>query len=74
MSIIIDLLVSSLLATVLFAIQAYLLGQQSKPIHQGNYSSSFFQQLAQSFTHEETDYLVKVPVYSLDLYTVQQNK
>lgn len=72
MAILITLLVLGWLAASLIGTQAYFLGEQTKTIHERNWNSKSFDQLAQSFTGRKTDYLVRVPASSLDAY--QANK
>lgn len=51
--------------------QAYFLGEQTKPIHERNWRSESFEQLAQSFTGQETDFSNRVPAFTADAYTSQ---
>lgn len=51
--------------------QAYFLGEQTKPIHERNWRSESFEQLAQSFTGQETDFSNRVPAFTVDAYTSQ---
>jgi archaellin len=53
--------------------QAYFLGEQSKPIHERNWDSEEFDQMAKSFTGKETDYGDRTPAYSLDAYSATNN-
>lgn len=48
--------------------QAYFRGEQTKPIHDRNWNSQSFDQLALSFTGHETDYNDRTPAASLDAY------
>lgn len=73
MAILISLFIIGWLAVSLIGTQAYFLGEQTKPIHQRNWNSDSFDRLAKSFTGTETDYLVRVPAYSIDAYNAQKN-
>jgi hypothetical protein len=55
-------------AAALLGTQAYFRGEQTKPIHERNWNSESFDQLAKSFTGNETDYIDRTPAYSLDAY------
>jgi hypothetical protein len=68
MTIVIALLIVGWAAAALIGTQAYFLGEQSKPIHDRNWNDNSFEQLAKSVTGTETDYLVRVPLYSMDAY------
>lgn len=68
MAIVIALLVIGWVAASLIGTQAYFLGEQTKTIHERNWNSKSFDQLAKSFTGKETDYLVRVPASSLDAF------
>ena len=68
MAIIIALFVIGWVAASLIGTQAYFLGEQTKTIHERNWNSKSFDQLAKSFTGKETDYLVRVPASSLDAF------
>ncbi len=68
MAILITLFVVGWIAASLIGTQAYFLGEQTKTIHERNWNSESFDQLAKSFTGKETDYLVRVPASSLDAY------
>ena len=68
MIIVIALLVVGWVAASLIGTQAYFLGEQSKPIHDRNWSNKSFEQLAKSVTGTEIDYNVRVPAYSMDAY------
>ena len=58
-------------AAAVIGTQTYFMGEQSKPIHERNWRSGSFEQLARTFTGQETDYAVRVPVYSGDAYNSQ---
>jgi hypothetical protein len=49
--------------------QAYFRGEQTKPIHERNWRSNSFEQLAKSVTGVETDYNQRVPAYQMDAYS-----
>ena len=68
MTIVIALLIVGWVAASVIGTQAYFLGEQSKPIHERNWNDESFEQLAKSVTGTEVDYLVRVPVYSMDAY------
>jgi len=55
-------------AAALIGTQAYFRGEQRKPIHERNWRSESFEQLSQSFTGQEIDYLERTPGFSLDTY------
>ncbi|VXD20732.1 photosystem II protein, Psb35-related [Planktothrix paucivesiculata] len=67
-TVLISLFVVGWVAAAVIGTQAYFLGEQTKPIHQRNWNSASFEQIAQSVTGHETDYAVRVPAYSLDAY------
>ena len=48
-------------AAAVLGTQAYFRGEQRKPIHARNWNSDRFEQLAASFTGEQTDYGDRVP-------------
>jgi hypothetical protein len=56
-------------AVALIGSQAYFRGEQSKPIHERNWNSDSFDQLAQSVTGQATDFTSRVPAYSGDAFT-----
>jgi hypothetical protein len=68
MAILISLFIIGWLAVSIIGTQAYFLGEQTKPIHERNWNSTSFDQLANSFTGKETNYLVRVPAYTVDAY------
>ena len=67
--ILIALLVMGWVAVSIIGTQAYFLGEQRKPIHERNWGSNSFDQLAQSITGKETDYSDREPAYRMDAYT-----
>jgi hypothetical protein len=57
-------------AVAVLGTQAYFLGEQSKPIHERNWRSKSFEQLAASVTGTETSAIERVPGFSgLDAYS-----
>jgi hypothetical protein len=73
MAILITLFIIGWLAASIIGTQAYFLGEQTKPIHERNWNSESFDQLAKSFTGKETDYLERVPAYTVDAYNAINN-
>lgn len=67
--ILVSLFVVGWLAAALIGTQAYFLGEQTKPIHERNWRSESFEKLATALTGQETDYAVRVPIYSGDAYS-----
>ncbi|MBF2057447.1 MAG: hypothetical protein IGQ45_09535 [Cyanobacterium sp. T60_A2020_053] len=72
MAILIALFVIGWLAVSLIGTQAYFRGEQTKTIHERNWNSDSFDLLAQSFTGNDTDYLVRVPAFTTDASRVNQ--
>ena len=68
MAILILLFIIGWLAVSIIGTQAYFLGEQTKPIHERNWNSASFDQLANSFTGKETNYLERIPAYTVDAY------
>lgn len=68
MAILISLFIIGWLAVSIIGTQAYFLGEQTKPIHERNWNSASFDQLANSFTGKETNYLERIPAYTVDAY------
>ncbi len=69
MTILIALFVVGWVAVALLGTQAYFRGEQTKPIHERNWGSAAFEQLAVSVTGTETDYNERVPAFGrLDAY------
>jgi hypothetical protein len=73
MVILISLFIIGWLAASIIGTQAYFLGEQTKPIHERNWNSESFDQLAKSFTGKQTDYLERVPAYTVDAYNAVNN-
>jgi hypothetical protein len=69
MVILVSLFVVGWVAAALIGTQAYFRGEQSKPIHDRNWRSESFEQLAVSFTGAQTDYNQRVPGFSSDAYS-----
>lgn len=65
----ISLFVVGWVAVALIGTQAYFRGEQTKPIHERNWRSESFEQLAQSVTGQSTDFGDRVPAYSGDAFT-----
>lgn len=68
-ALLISLFVIGWVAVALIGSQAYFRGEQTKPIHERNWRSDSFDQLAQSVTGQSTDYGDRVPAYSGDAFT-----
>ena len=68
-ALLISLFVVGWVAVALIGTQAYFRGEQTKPIHERNWRSEFFDQLAQSVTGQSTDFGDRVPAYSGDAFT-----
>jgi hypothetical protein len=58
-------------AAALIGTQAYFRGEQTKPIHERNWRSESFEQLAKSVTGTETDYGKRTPAFKADAYVSQ---
>ncbi len=58
-------------AAALIGTQAYFRGEQTKPIHERNWRSPGFEQLAQSITGQSTDFSERVPAYGGDAFSSQ---
>ncbi len=68
-AVLISLFAIGWVAVAVIGTQAYFLGEQTKPIHERNWRSESFEQLARTVTGQPTDYAVRVPVYSGDAYS-----
>jgi hypothetical protein len=68
MTILIAVLVVGWVAASVIGTQAYFRGEQTKPIHERNWRSKAFEQLAVSVTGQATDYSERVPAYGGDSY------
>jgi hypothetical protein len=71
MLILISVLLVGWVAAAVIGTQAYFLGEQTKPIHERNWRSDSFEQLAQSVTGQETDFSSRVPAFVIDAYASQ---
>lgn len=69
MTILIALLVVGWVAGSVVGSLAYFMGEQTKPIHERNWRSDSFEQLAKSITGMEIDYSGRTPAYAMDAYT-----
>ncbi|MBD2296311.1 hypothetical protein H6G06_23215 [Anabaena sphaerica FACHB-251] len=69
MTILIALLVVGWVAGSVVGSLAYFMGEQTKPIHERNWRSESFEQLAKSITGMEIDYRDRTPAYAIDAYT-----
>ena len=70
-AILIAVILTGWAAAALIGSQAYFRGEQSKPIHDRNWNSDAFEQLATSVTGRSTDYSSRVPSRGLDAYAAQ---
>jgi hypothetical protein len=71
MTILIALFVVGWAAAAVIGTQAYFRGEQSKPIHERNWRSQSFEQLAESITGTEIDYSQRTPAFEVDAYSSQ---
>jgi hypothetical protein len=69
MTILITLLVVGWVAGSVVGSLAYFMGEQTKPIHERNWRSESFEQLAKSITGMEINYSDRTPAYAMDAYT-----
>ncbi len=70
MAILIALFVVAWIAASVLGTLAYFLGEQSKPIHERNWRSDSFEQLAEAITGAKIDYSKRVPAFnSPDAYS-----
>jgi hypothetical protein len=63
------LFIAGWVAVALIGSQAYFRGEQSKPIHERNWRSRSFEQLATSFTGDDIDYSQRTPGFRTDSYS-----
>ncbi|HSM81886.1 MAG TPA: hypothetical protein VLS96_09375 [Nodosilinea sp.] len=70
-ALLISLFVVGWVAVALIGTQAYFRGEQTKPIHERNWRSDSFDQLAQSVTGQSTGGVDRVPAYSGDAFSSQ---
>ena len=68
MVLVISLLVVGWVAVAVIGTQAYFRGEQSKPIHERNWKSESFAQIAKSVTGQDIDYSERVPAYRMDAF------
>lgn len=68
MTLLIALFIVGWVAVAVLGTQAYFRGEQSKPIHQRNWNSDSFEQLAESVTATKTDYSERVPGYPVEAF------
>ena len=68
MTIVIAVLIIGWVAASVIGTQAYFRGEQSKPIHERNWNSEQFEQLAKSIAGTDTDYSDRTPAYGMDAY------
>lgn len=68
-ALLISLFVIGWVAAALIGTQAYFRGEQTKPIHERNWRSDSFDQLAQTVTGQSTDFGDRVPAYSGDAFS-----
>ncbi|PSF39100.1 hypothetical protein C7H19_03370 [Aphanothece hegewaldii CCALA 016] len=71
MLILLSVLLVGWVAAAVIGTQAYFLGEQTKPIHERNWRSNSFEQIAQSVTGQETDFSNRVPAFVVDSYASQ---
>jgi hypothetical protein len=69
MIILIALFIIGWVAAAVLGTLAYFRGEQRKPIHNRNWRSESFEQLAQSITGTEIDYTERTPAYRMDAYS-----
>lgn len=74
MLLLISLFIIGWLAVSIIGTQAYFMGEQSKTIHERNWNSQSFEQLARAITGKETNYLVRVPAYPFDPRITRHNR
>lgn len=71
LAILFSVLLVGWVAAALIGTQAYFRGEQSKPIHERNWGSPGFEQLAQSITGQATDFSERMPAYGGDAFSSQ---
>jgi hypothetical protein len=71
MTILTVLLVSGWVAAAVLGSLAYFLGEQTKPIHERNWRSESFAQLAKAITGKDINYSERTPAYAMDAYASQ---
>ncbi len=65
MTLLIALIVVGWAAGAVLGTQAYFRGEQSKPIHERNWRSQGFEQIAQSVTGSATNYQERIPGFDV---------
>ncbi len=70
MTVLISLFVVGWVAVSLIGSLAYFMGEQTKPIHERNWSSDF-DKLAYTITGKNVDYSERIPAYAMDAYASQ---
>ena len=68
-TLLVSLFIVGWVAACVIGTQAYFMGGQTKPIHERNWRSESFEQLAVSVTGKATDYANRTPAYSGDAYS-----
>ncbi|MBE9140323.1 hypothetical protein IQ254_24515 [Nodosilinea sp. LEGE 07088] len=71
LALLISLFVVGWVAVALIGTQAYFRGEQTKPIHERNWNSKSFDQLANSVTGKSTDFSDRIPAYGGDAFSSQ---
>jgi hypothetical protein len=61
MTLLISVILVGWAAAAILGTQAYFRGEQTKPIHERNWRSDSFEQIAVSFTGNRTDYTQRTP-------------
>ncbi len=72
-SILLAVIVVGWVAAAVIGTQAYFMGEQTKPIHERNWNSEGFENLAKLATGRETDYSDRTYVFSGDAFTSKNN-
>ncbi|BAZ42581.1 hypothetical protein NIES4101_85500 [Calothrix sp. NIES-4101] len=71
MTILIALFIVGWVAASVLGTLAYFMGEQRKPIHERNWASESFDNLAKNLTGKEIDYSDRIPAYAMDAYATQ---
>jgi hypothetical protein len=66
MTLLIALTLVAWIGVALLGSQAYFRGEQTKPIHERNWNSDGFEQVAEVVTGGKTDYTHRVPGFVVD--------
>ncbi|MCG9885955.1 MAG: hypothetical protein MH825_10360 [Cyanobacteria bacterium] len=72
MALVIALFVIGWVAAAVLGTQAYFRGEQTKPIHERNWSSDSFESLAESVTGTKVDFAERRPAYGMDEFASAQ--